>query len=254
MSTCNLPRKYRPTKLTDIKGQPQIIKSLTAFAKNPERAAFVLAGGSGVGKTATAICLADALGVSVVDEEFGGLLEIPSGQQDGRAVEDLGRSMQLVPMLGSGWRVPIINEADRMTSQAETVWLDLLERLPPRCVVIFTTNDLSKMSDRLLHRCEIFTFEDKAEALRPHLVALAKRVWKEETGRTITNVAKSLGVYDTFSGQASFRLALQQLAQVIRGGQAMPESISVPMMRTEDRYKVAARKAVETRKRNLVGV
>jgi hypothetical protein len=152
-------------------------------------------------------------------------------------------------MFGSGWRLAIINEADRMTPQAETVWLDLLERLPPRTVVCFTTNDLSKMTDRLLHRCEVYSFEDRAEILRPHIVAMAKAVWKAETGKALTRVPNSLGVYDQFSGAASFRLALQQVAQLIRSGEPMPQTINVPLMRTENPFKVAARKAVETRRR-----
>ena len=44
------------------------------------------------------------------------------------------------PMLGSGWKVLVCNEADRMTTSAETIWLDALEGLPPKSVIVFTTN------------------------------------------------------------------------------------------------------------------
>jgi DNA polymerase III delta prime subunit len=44
-------------------------------------------------------------------------------------------------MVGSGWKVVIINEADRMTPQAEVMWLDGLEKLPAKTVVVFTTNN-----------------------------------------------------------------------------------------------------------------
>jgi replication-associated recombination protein RarA len=252
MTTANLPGKYRPASLDQIRGQPGIVQSLTAFAKSPASAAFVFAGGTGVGKSAMAQCLASALGCEVAEGEFGGLLEIPSGQQDGRAVDDLSSSLALIPLMGSGWRVAIINEADRMTEQAEAVWLDVLERLPPRCVICFTTNDLGRLSDRLLHRCEVFAFESDAKKLRPAIVQLAKQVWKAETGKALRSVPENLGVFDTFSGQASFRLALQQLAGLIRSGRPAPEAIAVPMMRTEDPFKAAARKAVETRRRKAL--
>jgi len=52
------------------------------------------------------------------------VVDIPSGTQDVRAVEDLLRRMHLRPMAGSDWKVVIINEADRMTRQAEVMWLD----------------------------------------------------------------------------------------------------------------------------------
>jgi hypothetical protein len=48
-------------------------------------------------------------------EDRGGVIEIPGGTQDGRAAEDVLRRTHLAPMGGSGWKVVITNEADRMT-------------------------------------------------------------------------------------------------------------------------------------------
>jgi DNA polymerase III delta prime subunit len=129
----------------------------------PHSNAFIFAGSSGVGKTAAAWALAKDLGC---DPDWGGVVEIPSGTQDGRAVEDLLRRMHLRPMGGSGWKVVIINEADRMTPQAEVMWLDGLEKLPSKTVVVFTTNNLHKLTDRFIRRCEVQRFDD-ARNCRP---------------------------------------------------------------------------------------
>ena len=148
----NLLARHRPARLSDIHGQSAVVRSLSAFAAAPHSNAFIFAGSSGVGKTAAAWALANELGC---DPDWGGVVEIPSGTQDGRAVEDLLRRMHLRPMAGSGWKVVIINEADRMTPQAEVMWLDGLEKLPSKVVVVFTTNNLHKLTDRFIRRCEV---------------------------------------------------------------------------------------------------
>ena len=162
----SLVSKYRPQKLREVRGQPEAVRALRSFAAAPFAHAFVFSGPTGVGKTAAARALAIELGVAADQEELGGLYEIPSGQQDGRAVEDLLRTLRLRPLFGSGWRLAIINEADRMTAQAETIWLDGLENLPERVVVIFTTNAPERLTDRLTSRCEAVEFSGSSRAFR----------------------------------------------------------------------------------------
>ncbi len=84
------------------------------------------------------------------------MVEIPSGTQDGRAVEDLLRLMHLRPMAGSGWKVVIINEADRMTPQAEVMWLDGLrsEKLPAKTVVVFTGPNAEQILANIKYQLE----------------------------------------------------------------------------------------------------
>jgi len=150
-------------RLSDIHRQSAVVRSLSAFAAAPYSNAFIFAGSSGVGKTAAAWALANELGC---DPDWGGVVEIPSGTQDGRAVEDLLRRMHLRPLGGSGWKVVIINEADRMTPQAEVMWLDGLEKLPSKTVVVFTTNNLHKLTDRFVRRCEVQRFDATSDEFR----------------------------------------------------------------------------------------
>jgi DNA polymerase III gamma/tau subunit len=58
-------------------------------------------------------------------------------------------------MGGSGGKLLIINEADRMTPQTEVMWLEGLEKLPPKVVVVFTTSNLNKLTNRFIRRCEV---------------------------------------------------------------------------------------------------
>ena len=120
-----------------IHGQPRAMAIVKAFLRSPSSIAFLLHGPTGTGKTSTAQYLADALQVD--RSPVGGFDEIPAGEQSAEAVRALAMSFRLRPMKGD-WRLIVVNECDSMSSQAEKIWLDVLEHLPPRVVICFTTN------------------------------------------------------------------------------------------------------------------
>jgi hypothetical protein len=223
-----LTARYRPARLADLFGQPAAVEILRSFVANPARGAFLFHGESGVGKTATAWSLAAELGC---DPDWGGVLEIPSGNQDGAAVRELLRSLTLRPLGGTGWKVAIINEADRMTEQAEATWLDGLERLPAKTVVIFTTNNLRCMSERFIRRCEVIEFESASDEFRAGMEALIRKVWKAETGRDLAAIPEGLGKFEVDDDRYSIGLALQQIAAYVRSGRDLPSRVAVPFIR-----------------------
>jgi hypothetical protein len=218
-STSSLVAKYRPQTLAEVLGQPDIIEALRAFVRAPYPAAMLFHGDSGCGKTSAAYALAYDLGCAVEDAELGGLCEIPSGSQSADQVREVLRLLRYRPLVGSGWRVLIVNECDRMSLPAETIWLDGLEHLPPQTVVVFTTNDPQRLSRRFRDRCECFRFESATDRIAPWIQALARRVWEREVGHGEPPALESLGMptlADPDSMHASFRLALQQLQRFIR--------------------------------------
>lgn len=221
--------KYAPQTLSDVVGQPHVVTCLKAFVKSPTPNAFIFHGPSGVGKTAAALALAHDLGC---DPDWGGILEIPSGTQNGKEVADLLRTFHLKPLMGSGWKVAIINEADRMTEQAEAIWLDSLERLPPQTVVIFTTNNLHRLTDRFRRRCEVYAFDASGADFRRGLQAMVRRVWKGETGKRLSRVPDDLGKFELASSDYSIALAIQQIMPYARDGQSLPSRFQVPLVRS----------------------
>ena len=142
--------KYRPKRLTDIVGQDQAVSVLSRFCAKPYSQAFILYGGSGLGKTAASFAVARELGCDLSPNVYslGGLHQIAAGEQKADAVRELSGQLARIPMYGSGWKVAIINEADQSSPQAQVVWLDVLENLPPRTVIIFTTNEIRSLSAR----------------------------------------------------------------------------------------------------------
>lgn len=213
----NLTEKHRPHNLADVRGQDQAIVPLLRFLENPCRMAFLFEGETGTGKTSAAVALARELGVEVDQPQVGGFYEIPSGEQTGESVRELARSLALVPMMGSGWKVAVINEADYMSPSAAQIWLDVLENLPPKSVVIFTTNHAHKLPRRFLDRCTRHYFEASALILKPSLEAFVADLWKTYGGRGKAPTLEELDVVDE-QGNASFRRALRAIEPHLQAG------------------------------------
>lgn len=245
--------KYAPRSVAELAGQPSAVAQLQSFADNPYPCAMLFHGPTGVGKTAAAKALANDLGCDQEFPDLGGLSEIPSGKQDGRAVEELLRSLIIRPMYGSGWKVAIVNEADNMTTQAEAIWLDGLEHLPRKSVVVFTTNNIEKLSDRFVGRCEIVPFFGSGDDLIDGMESHIRRIFKGETGRHPRRLPRNLGRYELASDDYSIRLAVQQITPYIRSGERLPTELTVPFIRTQETIRAevasaAARKAWQTRR------
>lgn len=212
----SLVERYRPITLDGLWGQDRAVKVLKSFAAAPCPASFIFEGGTGAGKTSAALALAQALGCDVASGEWGGVWEIASGEQTADAVRETGRRMGLHPGSGSGWRVVIVNEADRMCRPAEVIWLDLLEHLPRKAVVVFTTNDPGLLSQRFRDRSTTLCFESRADVLRPAMIAFAAAVWKTETGRPAARrQITALVEQAVVKGELSFRRVVQVLARTL---------------------------------------
>lgn len=212
----NLCEKYEPETLSDVLGQDDAVLQLSEFVSNPYPTAFLFAGATGVGKTASAHCLARELGCDMESGEMGGVFEIPSGSQDTESVRNMLRTLRTRPMFGSGWRVLIVNEADRMNRSAEMIWLDGLEKLPPRTVIVFTTNEPERLSQRFRTRCEEIEFADDTQDLAPAVQGMLDNVWLAETGEPECPVPADDWMPCVGQWNVSFRYALKQLQKHLR--------------------------------------
>lgn len=211
-----LTERYRPANLAEIVGQPDATAFLRGFATEPYPAVMLFEGVTGIGKTSAAVALAEALGCNLAEQEFGGVHEIASGEQNADAVRETYRRIWLTPMFGSGWKVVIVNEADRMNVAAETIWLDRLESLPPRTVIVFTTNYAPKLSRRFRDRCTRLEFDGTQINLEGATIGLLAAIWKSEVGqrasiRTLRKVVRDAAE----GGQLSIRRAIQMIVPMV---------------------------------------
>jgi len=211
-----LTEKYRPVNLAGIRGQDKVVKVLRQFANDPYPAAFLFEGLTGTGKTSVALALAAELGCVEEQQEFGGVHIISSGEQSADHVRATTRLMHAMPFYGSGWKVVIVNEVDRMHRAAETIWLDRLEALPARTVVVFTTNYGSALSDRFADRCIRLRFESGAIELRADGADLVRAIWKAETRKSPpAKVVRAILEASQRGESLSFRRVVQETAVAI---------------------------------------
>jgi MoxR-like ATPase len=221
-----LTEKYRPRTLDHVLGQDEAVRTLRAFVRDPKSSGFIFEGDTGTGKTSAAKALAHDLGCAVEAMEMGGLEEIASGELTADAVRDCARRMRNIPFYGSGWKLIVCNEADRMSPQAEAVWLDVLEALPPRVLVIFTTNHAGRLSQRLRDRCERVRFTSDPHKTAGAIRDLVGMIWKSETGMDEFHpIAEEIAqaVVDE-DGAASFRRAVQWVSRLVRDASVDPNA------------------------------
>ncbi len=220
-----LTERYRPMALDSLWGQPKAVAVLRKFAAAAYPAPFIFEGETGTGKTSAALALAAELGCRVDQKEYGGVWQIASGEQTADTVREMVRRMHLCPLMGSGWKVLIVNEVDRISRPAEMVWLDALEAIPPRTVIVFTTNEAGLLSQRFRDRCTRLTFESDPAKLRQSACRLLSAIWRAETGKPAS--AKWIAsVVDgsVEDGRLSFRRAVQLLQPFVTTGQEGGES------------------------------
>jgi DNA polymerase III gamma/tau subunit len=258
MPPMNLADKYRPRVLSEIVGQPWAVEQLQVFVRSPAPTAFLFEGETGTGKTSAALALAADLGVDTAAGPLGGLHQIASGEQTGESVRRVMDGLRLYTLSGSGWKVLVVNEADCMTANAAHVWLDALDRLPPRAVVVFTTNHADRLPARLRDRCERLRFESGYLALAPYMPELIARVWKGEGGKSKPPALDELGALQDAAGNLSIRRVIQALAPCLRAGTrpARPAKPVEPVEVQTLRRQLAAVQAINvrlTRERGLIG-
>lgn len=214
-----LTEKYRPSRLADVVGQGPVIFELEAFLEAPYSTAMLFEGPTGVGKTTVAKAIATELGAC----EFGGLEEIKSGMQDQDAVLRVLNNLRFTPMMGSGWKVVICDEADMMSTYAQRIWLSALEDLPSRSVIVFTTNSPEKFPDRFLDRCMRFSFEAKMVDHIQDAQALIDRIWRAEQGADSTPPAAiDLGGITDREGNLSYRRVVEAIRGRLDGRKTAP--------------------------------
>ena len=157
--------KYRPKSLQEFIGQDKIKKQVERLMSRDgwDRDALWLQGPSGTGKTSLAWIIAKQ-----VANDFD-ITELDGDKCSVQAVREIEKNICLCSMFG-GWKVWIINEAHAMSRQAVQAWLTLLERLPAKRLIIFTTTEAlqedlyGNFSSPFARRCKVFTFTNQGLA------------------------------------------------------------------------------------------
>ena len=105
---------------------------------------------------------------------------------------------------------------------------------------MFTTNNLHKLTDRFIRRCDVQRFDATSDDFRDGMVDVVRQVWKLETGSDLDTIPQDLGKFELGSDEYSIGLALQQIAPYLRTGDPLPARFVVPIVREESEAKLVA--------------
>ena len=151
--------KYRPKKISELVNQKDIVSSIKALLKNQSEMPHLLfTGSAGVGKTTTALCISkEILGEHWRDYT----LELNASDERGiNMVRE--RVKKFSRFAGLDTKIPfkiiILDEADEMTSDAQTALRRIVEDTAKICRFILIANNLSKIINPIQSRCVVFKF------------------------------------------------------------------------------------------------
>jgi DNA polymerase-3 subunit gamma/tau len=202
--------KYRPTDFDQLIGRPELIAAVKAAVSKPDPPhSFLFHGPTGTGKTTLARICAKSLGC-----EGDGKIEINAS--DFRGIDTVREIIQLsgLPsLMGSRRRAWIIDEAHKLTNEAQNAFLKILEEPPDHVFFFICTTEPDRLLPTVRSRCATFALP----RLTPQeMMLLLRRVVRAE-GQSLS---KSLYEQIIAESQGLPRTALQILERILD----LPES------------------------------
>jgi replication factor C small subunit len=167
--------KYRPRKLADVVGQPDITERLQSYVKQGNLPHLLFAGRAGIGKTTCAVALARELyGEKSWHMNFQ---ELNASDERGIDVvrEKIKSFARTAPMGDAQFKIIFLDEADSLTGDAQAALRRTMEKYTKTCRFVLSCNYSSKIIEPIQSRCAVFRFRPIAkEAAEAYLKHIAK--------------------------------------------------------------------------------
>ncbi len=199
--------KYRPTKISDIVNQSEIIGSLEALLKNPsEMPHLMFSGSAGVGKTTTALCIAKQI---LGDYYKDHTLELNASDERGIGMvrEKVKRYSQFAGISEVPFKIIILDEADEMTADAQTALRRIIEDASRTCRFIMIANNISKIIEPIQSRFATFKF---TAVSKDDVIERLQHIAKSENLKA--DKASLESIYDYSEGDLRHAINIMQAA------------------------------------------
>ncbi|WP_336326152.1 replication factor C small subunit [Halovenus sp. HT40] len=148
--------QYRPEQFSDIVGQESIVERLESYVTRDDIPNMLFAGPAGVGKTTSAVTIAKELYGEDWQEHF---LELNASDERGiDVVRDRIKSFARTSFGGVNYRIIFLDEADALTSDAQSALRRTMEQFSNNVRFILSCNYSSQIIDPIQSRCTVFRF------------------------------------------------------------------------------------------------
>jgi replication factor C small subunit len=175
--------KYRPQRLEDVVGHENITERLKHYVAKDDLPHLLFAGPAGVGKTTSAVAIAKEIYGEEWRENF---LELNASDERGiDVVRDRIKNFARSSFGGYDYRVIFLDEADALTSDAQSALRRTMEQFSNNTRFILSCNYSSRIIDPIQSRCAVFRFSplgDDAVAEQVRIIAEAEGIEVTDDG------------------------------------------------------------------------